>query len=196
MTARIVSSASRSICRSQVINGDFVLQASCLRFSWSLPCVSGGVDRYRSFSGVAEPGKASEPSEMEIAVSEQQKLLFPRLQRLEVAQQRRDELLRQKASSQDGEWSPQQVPYKQYNKQSDALDDSSDDESDAEEPEEDSPSALNVSAPEILAENGGQSSADRDSYEELLADESQESPIEEELGFRYNGPEPTLHGDW
>lgn len=122
---------------------------------------------------------------MEKAVSEQSKVLFPRLQELESALQRRDEELRHKAvsSSQPEDWSPRQLPYKVYNKQvgSDVTD-SSDDESESEE-EESSPVDNGDGALEFEATMS-------------LAGEQDSEELEEEMGFRYKGPEPTLYGDW
>ncbi len=88
-------------------------------------------------------------------VTEQRQVLFPNAQELEEAWQQKD--MQRQAASNSSDWSPRQLPYKTYEK--DSSPDS--DEDDVPEGTED---GLEVGA--------------------------------EEVGFRYNGPEPTSFGDW
>lgn len=136
---------------------------------------------------------------MEQAVSEQTKVLFPRLQELEVAQQRRDEHLRSRAmsSTAPSAWSPsdQQAPYKIYDRNTPKEgDEDSDDESEEAEEKAEAAADATVNAAPVDPETA--------TWEELeaeelrLAESEEPDPLDEELGFRYKGPEPTLHGDW
>ena len=112
--------------------------------------------RFRQFSIQAE-NDATKPRTMEDTVTEQRQVLFPNAQKLEEAWQQKD--MQRQAASNSSDWSPRQLPYKTYEK------DSSPDDSD----EDDVPA------------------------------ETEEDGLEvgvEEVGFRYNGPEPTSFGDW
>mmetsp|Transcript_37908 Transcript_37908/g.69896 ORF Transcript_37908/g.69896 Transcript_37908/m.69896 type:complete len:185 (+) Transcript_37908:45-599(+) len=95
-----------------------------------------GCSAMRRFSSEA----ATEGAElkMEEAVVQHPKVLFPRLQELEEAQQRKDATLQVSTSSE--EWSPRQVPYKVWEKHTDPDDDS--DEASDDELEEEAAEAL------------------------------------------------------
>ena len=112
--------------------------------------------RFRQFSIQAE-NDATKPRTMEDTVTEQRQVLFPNAQKLEEAWQQKD--MQRQAASNSSDWSPRQLPYKTYEK------DSSPDDSDEDDvPEETEADGLEVGV--------------------------------EEVGFRYNGPEPTSFGDW
>mmetsp|Transcript_4841 Transcript_4841/g.14081 ORF Transcript_4841/g.14081 Transcript_4841/m.14081 type:complete len:181 (-) Transcript_4841:97-639(-) len=128
---------------------------------------------FTSTASGSDGGSSNTPPSMEDAVSEQQQVLFPRLQELEEARQRED-VARRATSVPTEQWSPRQVPYKVYEKKSGADDSDEDSETEDEEP-----------SAETLQADG----ADIDGLQVGL-----EEP--EETGFRYAGPEPTLYGDW
>ena len=112
--------------------------------------------RFRQFSIQAE-NDATKPRTMEDTVTEQRQVLFPNAQKLEEAWQQKD--MQRQAASNSSDWSPRQLPYKTYEK------DSSPDDSDEDD------------VPKGTGEDGLEVGVD-------------------EVGFRYNGPEPTSFGDW
>jgi hypothetical protein len=108
-------------------------------------------------------------------------MLFPTLEELEAAQLRKDDMARRAVSAPMEQWSPQQVPYKTFDREGAAS--SSDDDSDNEDHGDVKALASEAATEKVT----GSSGADDD----LL-----EIGVCEEVGFYYKGPEPTLHGDW
>lgn len=119
-------------------------------------------------SKVDDEQRTSTPSLKE-SISEQRQVLFPNAQKLEEAMLQKDAL--RQTTVPNSEWSPRSVPYKTYEKSSTAND--SDDDDDEED----------VDVPSTSSE------ATQENAVEGLQ-------VGEEVGFRYNGPEPTIFGDW
>mmetsp|Transcript_6279 Transcript_6279/g.14235 ORF Transcript_6279/g.14235 Transcript_6279/m.14235 type:complete len:139 (-) Transcript_6279:75-491(-) len=94
--------------------------------------------RFRHFSVQADK-EAANPRSMEDTVTEQRQVLFPNAQKLEEAWQQKDMQRQQAAKSSD--WSPRQLPYKTYEK------DSSPDSDDEEH--EDADDGLQVGVEEV-----------------------------------------------
>mmetsp|Transcript_56680 Transcript_56680/g.104942 ORF Transcript_56680/g.104942 Transcript_56680/m.104942 type:complete len:182 (+) Transcript_56680:66-611(+) len=127
---------------------------------------------------------SSKADDLEQAVSEQHQVLFPRLQQLEEAQLVQDEKVRRAVSSVPSEeWSPQAVPYQTFERDT-GVDDSDDDsdEEDLDSEEDHVPSVLVAEAEDAE----GIEDPDMGGLDDNTS----------EVGFRYQGPEPTQYGDW
>lgn len=120
--------------------------------------------------------EASAASDIERAVSEQQQVLFPRLQELEQAAMQED-ISRRQPSAPPEQWSPKQLPYKVFERDSSPAGQESDDDSESDGEEEAPATAMEAQGDDVAGLQVG-------------LDESLEH------GFRYSGPEPTLYGDW
>mmetsp|Transcript_42458 Transcript_42458/g.97311 ORF Transcript_42458/g.97311 Transcript_42458/m.97311 type:complete len:183 (-) Transcript_42458:48-596(-) len=129
---------------------------------------------------------SNKADDLEQAVSEQHQVLFPRLQQLEEAQLVQDEKLRRDASAVPSEeWSPQAVPYQTFERDT-GVDDSDDDDSDEEDEDGEREHVPSV----LVAEAAEDEDGIRDPNMVDLDDRASE------VGFRYQGPEPTQYGDW
>lgn len=81
------------------------------------------------------------------------------------------------------EWSPKKVPYATYDKEgvvSDSSDDSDASDTEGSDDECESRKAVSAESVDIDADDAG--------LEFGVGDD--------EVGFKFKGPEPTLHGDW
>lgn len=160
-------------------------------------------------------------TDLERAVTEQQKVLFPRLREIEEARLQQDLSLRG-ATVPSEEWSPRQLPYKVYEKRTSAADSDSDsDDSDSETEGKTSTGASTQSSgspgrPAVEAADGSAPTAptqpaataastveEVDGVQVGIEDFELEEGLQvgmqmsvEEKGFTYKGPEPTLYGDW
>lgn len=137
---------------------------------------------------------------MELAVEEQRLVMFPGLQQLEAAQRKQD-LAGRKSTAPSDSWSPTSLPYKTHDRDDSATEDSEEDsDSDAEPPSETAVSASRPNAaygPSGSAASIQASAAHTDAAVGLDAEvDGLQVGMEEEVGFRYSGPEPTLYGDW
>jgi len=137
-------------------------------------------------AGASPPGeesveKAKDPSieDLAKAVADQQKMLFPRMGELERANEA--------VNTQD--WSPQQLPYKTFDKHSSAND--SDDE---EESDDDDEAVAKVKKSVTEAATSSASTVAR--FPKFHADGVDDQDDFEEGGFNYRGPEPTMYRDW
>eukprot|EP00928_Gymnodinium_smaydae_P099061 TRINITY_DN9357_c0_g2_i1.p1 TRINITY_DN9357_c0_g2~~TRINITY_DN9357_c0_g2_i1.p1 ORF type:complete len:231 (+),score=48.81 TRINITY_DN9357_c0_g2_i1:58-693(+) len=135
------------------------------------------------WSRLFSAGQAGE-DDLAAAVEEQRSVLFPKLRQLEEAQLSREQASTERAAAvPEAEWSPERVPYRTFERkgaEADSDSDSEDEDSDRE-----------ASAAAAAGEAGGAASLAADGAGELSVGMG-----EDEVGFKYKGPEPTLYGDW
>eukprot|EP00424_Heterocapsa_rotundata_P003002 CAMPEP_0168711534 /NCGR_PEP_ID=MMETSP0503-20121227/43201_1 /TAXON_ID=89963 /ORGANISM="Heterocapsa rotundata, Strain SCCAP K-0483" /LENGTH=110 /DNA_ID=CAMNT_0008757897 /DNA_START=24 /DNA_END=356 /DNA_ORIENTATION=- len=101
------------------------------------------------------------------------------MEELEEAQQVKDLKGRRRAEAVPAEeWSPSTTPYKVFEKH--AADDDDSEEDDEEEAQEGQSGKAELKAAAAEIADGG----------------DLEVGMDDEVGFTYRGPEPTLYGDW
>eukprot|EP00933_Yihiella_yeosuensis_P010302 TRINITY_DN116713_c0_g1_i1.p1 TRINITY_DN116713_c0_g1~~TRINITY_DN116713_c0_g1_i1.p1 ORF type:complete len:193 (+),score=56.25 TRINITY_DN116713_c0_g1_i1:77-655(+) len=162
--------------------------------SWRLLPQSSGVAcrqwrQYSSDAGATDSAGStpaqSKAEALKDAMSEQRNVLFPHMTKLEAAWEEQD-AVRRKTSTPSTEWSPKKVPYRTFEKHS-TVDDDDDDEDSDEECEDTAKEAAMEMKQASAEENaaGGEEGGEVEGLE-----------VDEEVGFRYSGPEPTIFGDW
>eukprot|EP00927_Polykrikos_kofoidii_P061228 TRINITY_DN56092_c0_g1_i1.p1 TRINITY_DN56092_c0_g1~~TRINITY_DN56092_c0_g1_i1.p1 ORF type:complete len:215 (-),score=50.74 TRINITY_DN56092_c0_g1_i1:46-606(-) len=127
------------------------------------------------------------PSDLERSMAESRNVLFPKLQQLETAQEQQDTAKRVVTAPAE-EWSPKQLPYRTFDREGD--DDGEETDSDDEEQSK---------GDEGLKAKTAECSGDAADAQAVVGDDDGtelQVGLDEEVGFRYSGPEPTLYGDW
>lgn len=153
--------------------------------SWTRPLGPG----LRGFAGL---GNSSErpKTEMEVAVEEQRRVLFPGQVYMEEARKMQDASLLAAAASPPKDWSPTQLPYRTFDKLDAAAASDDDEDEDDEDDDEDEVGGVVASAA-VTNDPLHAGSADDEDIDLVVG-----MGPPEEVGFRYSGPEPTFFGDW